>query len=118
MGNILFKGNQVAVEGNFLKKGDIAPDFALVNKDLETVSLETFSGCLKILATVPSVDTPVCSQESKLLNDFAKQHPEVTILIVSKDLPFALKRHCHQENLTNIVVLSDLSKAFSVISAK
>jgi thiol peroxidase len=108
MGTVLLKGNKVALEGNFLKMGDVAHDFTLVNKELETVTLENFHGRRKIIATVPSVDTPVCSQESKLINDFAEKNPDIVIFIVSKDLPFALKRHCTKENLNNIIPLSDL----------
>jgi thiol peroxidase len=108
MKTVLLKGNKVSLQGNFLNVGDIAPDFTLVNKELESVTLESFNGRYKILATVPSVDTPVCSQETKLMNDFAEKNPNAFILIISKDLPFALNRHCSKENLTNIIPLSDL----------
>ena len=48
------------------------------------------------------------------MNDFAKQHPEVTILVVSADLPFAQKRYCGAEGVHNVLTLSMMrSKDFA-----
>lgn len=82
-------------------------DFVLVNKDLADVSLSQFKG-KKVLATVPSIDTPTCSLETKKMNDLAKKYPNVSFLVISKDLPFAQTRFCGQEGLANVHLLSDL----------
>ena len=108
MSAILVDGKKVQVEGSFLTKGDLAPDFALCGEDLETKTLESFQGKRKVIASVPSVDTEVCALESVQFNELAALFPSVYFLVVSKDLPFALKRFCASSSLHNIVPLSDL----------
>lgn len=108
MSEVTLKGVDVHLEGSFLRPSDLAPDFILVNKELETVTLETFKGKKKFIATVPSLDTPVCLSETKKISDLALHHPDMIILIVSKDLPFRQKQICFDEKLSNILVLSDM----------
>lgn len=100
---ILFKGKPVQTSGNLPIQ---APDFMLVDKDLKEHSLYEFRGKKKILATVPSLDTGVCSSMTKHLNEFAKKHPEIPIIVVSADLPFAQKRFCESEKVENVLTLS------------
>lgn len=59
-----FKGDPVTLLGSELKIGDQAPDFRVVDTDLNPVSLVDFKGKTKIICTVPSLDTPVCDTES------------------------------------------------------
>ncbi|MCH9812208.1 thiol peroxidase [bacterium] len=108
MSNVISDGDEVQIDGSFLTKGDLAPDFALCGSDLETKTLGDFQGKRKVIATVPSVDTEVCASESLKINDLAIAYPSVYFLVVSKDLPFALKRFCASTSLHNIVPLSDL----------
>jgi len=86
--------------------GDTAPDFKLVNKDLADVSLADFAGKKKILNIVPSLDTPVCAKSTKVFNDAAVGN--TVVLIISADLPFAMKRFCSVENTNNVVTLSTM----------
>ena len=65
MAHVKLKGIETQLNGSFLNPGDLAPDFALVNQDLETVTLESFKERQKVLATVPSLDTPVCREENR-----------------------------------------------------
>lgn len=108
MSKVTLKGVEVSLKGSFLRESELAPDFVLVNRDLETVTLENFKGKKKLLATVPSLDTPVCRAEAKKINEIAKRYPEIVVLIISKDLPFRQKQICHDESLANVVVLSDI----------
>ena len=108
MSGVTLKGVDVQLQGSFLRASELAPDFVLVNRDLETVTLETYKGKKKLIATVPSLDTPVCKSEAKKINDLALHHPDLLILVVSKDLPFRQKQICLDEKLTNIIVLSDI----------
>jgi thiol peroxidase len=108
LGRVTLDGNELQIEGSFLKSGDLAPDFALCASDLETKTLESFKGKRKVIATIPSVDTPVCALESKEINDLAVKYPSVLFLVVSKDSPFALERFCKAASLHNIILLSDL----------
>lgn len=106
MTQVTFKGKPVQVAGNIPAIHMKAPDFTLVDKDLRDRSLHEFQGKRKILATVPSLDTGVCSIMTKHLNEFAKKHPDVVILTISADLPFAQKRFCETEGVHNVLPLS------------
>jgi thiol peroxidase len=100
------KGHPVELAGVFPALHTQAHPFTLVGPDLEHKSLSDFKNKRKLIATVPSLDTGVCSAEAKHLNNFAKHHPHHIILIVSADLPFAQKRFCSVEHLENVHTLS------------
>ncbi len=106
MATVTLAGNPIEVAGNFPRVGDTAPDFKLVNKDLADVSLADFAGKKKILNIVPSLDTPVCAKSTKVFNDAAVGN--TVVLIISADLPFAMKRFCSVENTNNVVTLSTM----------
>lgn len=103
MADITLKGKPIHTYSNLPEIGSTVPDFTLVNKDLEDVSLKDFPG-KKILSIVPSLDTAVCSTSAKKFDK--EQDP--TILVISKDLPFAQKRFCELEKTKNIHTLSDM----------
>lgn len=107
-GAVTMRGNPLTLIGPELKVGDKAPDFS-VNKDLLTqVSLADTAGKVRIILTVPSLDTPVCSLETKKFNDHAAELPEnVVVQVVSVDLPFAQKRFCGDEGVERVQTLSD-----------
>lgn len=107
MPQVTLKGNPVALSGREIKVGDKAPDFTLQNTALADVTLASTAGKTRLIATVPSLDTPVCHQESKRFNDEATQLNNAAVLVVSTDLPFGQKRWCGAENATNIESLSD-----------
>src|SRR6266404_4773390 len=89
-----------------LKAGDAAPDFKLQGADLGDVTLASSAGKTRIIATIPSLDTPVCHKETKLFNDKVKSLPNVQVLCVSMDLPFGQKRWCGAEGVENVTCLS------------
>ena len=101
-------GNPVQVSGKFLQKGDIAPTLSLVGTDLADVSLKQFSGKRKILNIFPSIDTPTCATSVRTFNKRASELPDTVVLCISADLPFAQKRFCGAEGLTNVVSLSTM----------
>jgi thiol peroxidase len=104
--DVTFKGGAVNVAGTVLKVGDSAPDFSLQSTGLEEITLANSAGKTRIIATVPSLDTGVCSEETKKFNEMAKSNPGVEILVVSMDLPFAIKRWCGAEGVSNVNTLS------------
>lgn len=106
MAKITLKGNPVHTSGELPIKGSIAPEFQLVNQDLENKSLKDFTHKKKLLYIVPSLDTSVCSTSSKKFNEFAKKHPNYVFLVISADLPFAQKRYCGAEGVHNVITLS------------
>lgn len=105
-GAVTLKGNPVVLKGRELKVGDEAPDFSLQDNALQEVTLASSAGKTRIIATVPSLDTPVCAQETKRFNDEVKNLPNVEVLVVSMDLPFAQKRWCGAEGVQNVKTLS------------
>lgn len=105
-GAVTLKGNAVTLAGRELKVGDAAPDFALQNSALAEVKLSDFKGKSVIIATIPSLDTPVCHQETKTFNDSAKTLANVQVLVASMDLPFGQKRWCGAEGVENVTTLS------------
>jgi len=106
MANILFKGTPGHTNGELPKVGSQAPDFKLTAGDLSEVTLANFKGKKKLLSIAHSLDTGVCASATKHFNDFAKAHPDVVVLVVSADLPFAQARFCKDENIQNVVTLS------------
>ncbi|WP_166830696.1 thiol peroxidase [Thalassoroseus pseudoceratinae] len=105
-GAVTFKGNPVDLAGPELKVGDTAPDFKLQSNALEEVTLSASAGKPRIIVVVPSLDTSVCSVETKKFNDQAASHSGVEILVASMDLPFAQKRWCGAEGVENVQTLS------------
>lgn len=106
MAETKLKGNVIHTQGTLPALHQKAHDFRLVDQDLNDKTLADFKGKRKLIATVPSLDTGVCSTMTKHLNSFAKNHPHILILVVSADLPFAQKRFCGAENVHNVKTLS------------
>ena len=101
-----FKGDPLVLVGPELKAGDQAPDFELTGNDLSAVSLSQTSGT-RIFSVVPSLDTPVCDQQTRRFNEEAAGIGDVTIYTVSSDLPFAQSRWCGAAGVDKITTLSD-----------
>ncbi|MCJ8295918.1 MAG: thiol peroxidase [Colwellia sp.] len=98
----------VTLLGEQVYVGDQAPQFKVVDKNFAPVTLEDFQGQTLLISVVPSLDTGVCSIQTKRFNEEAAKLPSnITILTISNDLPFAQKRFCDVEKVDGIKVLSD-----------
>ena len=106
MAKITLGGNPIHTNGDLPKIGSPAPDFKLQDADLNDLSLASFKGKKKLLNIVPSLDTPTCALSTKKFNEQAVKHPNTVMLIVSADLPFAMKRFCVAENTDKVKSLS------------
>ncbi len=114
MASVTLQGNAMNTNGDLPAVGSAAPDFSLANGDLQDVGLADFSGRKKLLNIVPSLDTPTCAISTRKFNEYADEHPDAVVLIVSADLPFAQGRFCTGESLSNVVPLSMMrSRAFA-----
>jgi len=103
-----FKGNPVILLGTALKAGDKAPEFMVVDTSLAPVRLSDFKGKIKIISSVPSLDTPVCDTETRRFNQEAANLPEnIVLLTISMDLPFAQSRWCGAAGIDRVKTLSD-----------
>ena len=107
-GLVAFKGNPMTLLGMEVKVGDKAPDFKVVDNAMQPATLDSFRGKIKIISSVPSLDTPVCDMETRRFNQEADRMPDnVVVLTVSMDLPFAQKRWCAAAGVEKVKTLSD-----------
>ena len=105
---ITLKGNPVTLIGKELKVGQKAPDFKCVATDLSEFNVAGLKNKIRVIAAVPSLDTPVCDTEIKRFNDeAAKLSKDVVVIFISMDLPFALKRFCGEFDIKKVKTLSD-----------
>lgn len=111
MAQITLRGNPINTVGDLPAVGSSAPAFALTGTDLGTVSLAQFNGKPVLLNIFPSVDTPVCASSVRKFNEQASARG-LTVLCVSKDLPFALSRFCGAEGIENVVSASAFRDSF------
>ena len=102
-----FLGNPVTFTGKQLQVGDKALDFSLITTDLSKKSLADFDGKKKVLSVVPSIDTGICSTQTRRFNQELASLDNTVVITVSMDLPFAQGRWCGAEGLDNAIMLSD-----------
>ncbi len=101
-----FKGTAVPLAGTFPALGSPAPDFTLVGSDLSDFSLGDARGKWTVLNIFPSIDTGVCAASVRRFNAEAVRRPNVLVLCISADLPFAQGRFCAAEGLDRVKTLS------------
>lgn len=107
-GKITMKGHPLTLLGNPVEIGEMAPEFTVTNSNLEDVKLSDYKGKTIILSVFPSIDTPVCANQTRHFNKKAVElGNDVVVLAISKDLPFALNRFCAAEGIDRVHALSD-----------
>lgn len=111
MAQITLRGNPVHTAGDLPAVGTTAPAFALTGADLGAVTSEQFRGKPLLLNIFPSVDTPVCATSVRTFNERAAARG-LSVLCVSKDLPFALARFCGAEGIENVTSASAFRDSF------
>lgn len=104
---VTFKEKPVTLVGDKVEVGEYAPDFTVLANDMSPVSLSDASGKVRLISVVPSIDTGVCSQQTRKFNEEAASLENVEVWTISCDLPFAQRRWCAAEGIENIRVLSD-----------
>lgn len=105
---VTFKGNPVTLVGPQLKVGDPAPDFKCANSAATTLSLAETGGKARLFSVVPSLDTPVCSMQTRTFDKgLADLGDTVACYTVSLDTPFAQKRFCSDADVKSMQTLSD-----------
>jgi thiol peroxidase len=108
MATVKFKDATLTLLGNEVKVGQSAPDFKVQKSaDMSDYTLASGAGKTRILATVPSLDTPVCDLETKRFNEESSKLNNVEVVCISMDLPFAQKRWCGAANVDKVITASD-----------
>jgi thiol peroxidase len=101
-------GNIITLVGPELSVGDPAPDFTVLDNDLLPRGLDDYQGKIKLISVVPSLDTGVCDAQTRRFNEIAADFsPEIEVLTISMDLPFAQKRWCAAAGIERVETLSD-----------
>lgn len=94
--------------GPELKPGDPAPDFTVINGKGEEVKGASFVGTPLVISVVPSLDTGVCSLQTRRFDKEAASYGDkLKVLTISADLPFAQGRWVNAEGAEHVTVLSD-----------
>ena len=102
------KGSAVTLLGDEIKAGQKAPRFTVLDSSLKEIASSAYDGKIRLLASVPSLDTPVCDTEIHNFNkEAANISKDVVIIFVSMDLPFAQKRFCQDNDIDNVKTFSD-----------
>ncbi|AXE60643.1 thiol peroxidase [[Mycoplasma] phocae] len=103
---VLFKGKELDLIGNQLKKGDTFPNFKAVNLDMSEFDSKQLSGQRRLIFSIPTIDSSVCEIETtKFMNKFMKK--PYPVVAISYDLPFAYKRWCSIRNNNRVITLSE-----------
>jgi thiol peroxidase len=112
-GIIKFVGKEATIVGDDIMVGQKAPDFTVVKQDWSVVKgLKDTKRKVRIIAAVPSLDTAVCDRETRKFNEEAsKLSKNITIMVISADLPWAQKRWCGAAGVDQLTTYSDSLKA-------
>ncbi|MDF0677345.1 MAG: thiol peroxidase [Nitrospira sp.] len=108
--SVLYKGSPLALSGNGVKVGDVLRDVKVAQNDLSLVNIAQTKGAgkVRVISVVPSLDTPVCEQQTHILSERNKGLDRMVELItVSVDTPFAQKRFAQEAKIANVTFLSD-----------
>jgi thiol peroxidase len=107
---VLFKGSPLALSGTGIKVGDPLREVELTQADLSLINITDTKGKgkVRIISVVPSLDTPVCEQQTHYLSEKNKGLDKMVELVtVSLDTPFAQKRFAQEAHINNVTFLSD-----------
>jgi thiol peroxidase len=108
-GLMVFRGKDVTVLGPDIHVGDQAPEFSATTKDWSTFTgLESTQGKVRIIGSLPSLSTSVCDRETRKFNLEASSFGDnVSILLVSMDLPWTIDNWCASAGVDQVITLSD-----------
>ena len=103
---VTLKGQPLQLVGEPVAVGAEAPDFTALDNDFKPISLDDFKGKTVLISAVPSLDTKVCTLQTKRFDEeLAKLPPDVVVMTISMDLPFAQQQFCGREDIKDMVVL-------------
>jgi len=113
MAEITFKGNPIHTAGELPPVGVAAPAFSIRGQNLQDFGLGDHAGKKKILNIFPSLDTGICALSVKAFHGKAAERDDVVVINISADLPFAQKRFCGAEGVSNAITGSTFASSFA-----
>lgn len=110
---VTMQGRTMTLIGDEIKPGMPAPDFKVIDNDMLPMKFSrTYKGKITVISVVPSLDTPVCDLQTRRFNTEAEAlDPDINIITISMDLPFAQKRWCQAAGVKRLRTFSDYQKA-------
>lgn len=102
-----FLGEKRLLLGIKPKIGKKVPDFNCISYNLQPFESKSLNNTLRVISVVPSIDTSVCAVQTKQFEQFFNEHPDVNVITISNDTPFALDRFRKTSNINNIITVSD-----------
>jgi thiol peroxidase len=109
---VTLHGNPLTLMGREVKVGEKAPDFEVLDNNLNPVKFSSLPKKVHVIASVPSLDTPTCDLETRRFNqEAAKLNADIALLTISMDLPFAQKRWCGAAGVDRVKTYSDHREA-------
>ena len=107
-GIVTTHGRPLTLVGTGLAVGSIAPEFTVLDGEVNEIRLSDHAGKIKVISVTPSLDTPVCDLQLRRFNSEAASLPSgIVVLNISMDLPFAIARFCTTAGIDRVKALSD-----------
>jgi thiol peroxidase len=107
MATITLGGNPIQTAGDLPANDTDLSNIKLTADDLSDFTLGQHAGKRIVLNVFPSIDTGVCATSVRTFNERAAALNNTSVVCVSKDLPFAMKRFCGAEGIDNVAMASD-----------
>lgn len=105
---VTLKGAPLALVGRGVKVGKRLRAAHLVGTDFKPVNIVKTGGAVRIISIVPSLETPVCEQQTHHLSEKNSGLDEMIELItISMDTPAVQKQFAREAGIRNITFLSD-----------
>jgi thiol peroxidase len=106
---VSFRGNPVKLLGSPVSVGKPLASVEVVDAmSMKDVDLSKERGSVLLVSIVPSLDTPVCEEQTHYLGEKGDRLPKsVKRIVISRDTPFAQKRFAKEAKLTDLQYLSD-----------
>jgi thiol peroxidase len=106
---VSFRGNPVKLFGSPISVGKPLPSVEVVDAmSMKDVDLSKERGSVLLVSIVPSLDTPVCEEQTHYLGEKGDRLPgSVRRIVISRDTPFAQKRFAKEAKITDLQYLSD-----------
>ncbi|EHO48283.1 thiol peroxidase [Lentilactobacillus kisonensis] len=104
---VTINGKDEEMYGNPPEVGEQLPKFKLEDANGNKVKTADIIGRITLLSTVPDIDTPVCSIETRKFNQQADKYPDVNFLTVSNNTVDQQKDWCAAQGVKSLQMLSD-----------
>lgn len=105
---VIVKGLPFALAGPLPAIDTPAPVFIARDRELSPWTFAPADGKIRLLITVPSLDSAICNLEVK---KFFKQTTDLSdsleVIVISMDLPHAQRRWCVENQAKRLLTLSD-----------